>query len=42
MWAKYALFESVRDIPYERLAIKMKPEYDNLEEHKKLLNEIKN
>ena len=30
MFAKYAMFNSVRDIPYERLAIKMKPEYDNV------------
>ena len=30
MFAKYAMFNSVRDIPYERLAIKMKLEYDTI------------
>ncbi len=42
MFAKYATFNSVRDIPFERLGIKMKPEYDTIEEHKNLLNDIKN
>jgi hypothetical protein len=42
IFAKYAMFNSAREIPYERLAIKMKPEYDTVQEHKNLLNDIKN
>jgi hypothetical protein len=41
MFAKYSQLQSVRDIPYERLGIKMKPEFDNINSHRNLLNDVK-
>ncbi len=42
MFGKYSRVSSVRELGYERLTIRMKPEFDNIEEHKVLLEEIKN
>jgi len=41
MFAKYSRVNSVRELNYERFVIRMKPKYDNIEEHRKLLEEIK-
>ncbi len=41
MFAKYSKVPSVRNLGYERVAIRMKKEYDTYDMHRKLLEDIK-
>ena len=41
MQAKYSRMNSVRELGFERVAIRMKPQYDNIEEHRNLLDELR-
>ena len=41
MQAKYSRMKSVREMGYERLTMRMKPEYDSIEEHRVLLDEMR-
>lgn len=42
LYAKLANYGSVRNVAYERLAIRMKPRFDTPAEHRRLLDQIKN
>ena len=41
MFAKFSGLKSVKEVSYERLAIKMKEQYDTQEEHRMLLNDLR-
>ena len=41
MQAKYSRMKSVREMAYERVTIRMKSEYDSIEEHRVLLDEMR-
>lgn len=41
MYAKYSKVQSVKNLGYERLAIRLKKEYDKVEVHRQILDDLK-